>query len=459
MNEVYNEVLYEVYEFDELVIDSFLFLSVKYKKIPSPSPTRWNSHEMMFAGVIELEPALVRASQDPDFGCEVPTAASFKLLKAILPILSLIRRVSELLSSDEKPTMDQALLQICMLRSKILANLNAGKAAKDTTGQVEFLEALLAEMDKRFTNSGGDFYHYRLGHFLHPFHKGILLKRLPKPMFDETIQELVEEDPSTAVYKANSLDNAAKAHEKTLTDAVQLVDDDDEVAEFLSQITKDVFTQQQKEAEEATTPPIRKEIDSYLKRTVLDPNINVLDWWKQNKSEYPLLASLARGVYCHPASSASSERAFSQAGLTLTTKRQRMSTSTLEKLCFVNQNFKVLGPMVSNWIIAPEGEEAIQDEEEETEADVLEATQLESSVPPWLGFLEREKSKKRAASPDTIELDSAPSGASTPKPKRHKGKKKGKKGKGKSNVSSQASQSLLGDDDDQLTSDDSDDSH
>ena len=138
-----------------------------------------------------------------------------------------------------------------------------------------------------------------------------------------------------------------------------------------------------------------------------------------------------------------------------------MSTSTLEKLCFVNQNFKVLGPMVSNWIIAPEEEEAIQDEEEETEADVLEATQLESSVPPWLGFLEREKNRKRAASPDTIELDSAPSGASTPKPKRHKGKKKGKgKGKGKSNLSSQASQSFLGDDDDDLlTSDDSDDSH
>ena len=159
-----------------------------YKKIPSPSPTRWNSHEMMISGVVDLEAAFVRASQDKEFGCEVPSADSFKLLRSILPILSLIRRVSELLSTDERPTMDQALLQNFMLRRKVSNNLEAARVAKGETGLLEFMTAWLAQLDQRFTNCGADFHNYRMGHFLHPFHKVLLLMRVPTPCFDETVQ-------------------------------------------------------------------------------------------------------------------------------------------------------------------------------------------------------------------------------------------------------------------------------
>ena len=400
----------------------------------------------MFAGVVELEAALVRASQDKDFGCEVPSAENFKLLKALLPILSLIRKVSEQLSGDERPTMDQALIQIFLLRSLIIKNLVAARAAKDGSGQVEFLAALLEQLDQRFITCGGECHHYRLGHLLHPFHKGLLLKRVPTPVFDETVQELVSEHPTTAVYRQKSLENASQAHEKTLVQADEVMDDNEDVAALLLELHKDVLTQQQQDAAEATTPPIRTELDSYMKRTILDPNVDVLAWWKDNESVYPILASVARGVFCHPASSASSERAFSQAGLTLTSKRQRMKVTTLEKLCFVNQNFKLLAPMVVNWNTGPEEEEEVVEEEEETEEtekEILDASQLESSVPPWLGFLER--SRKRSASPVVINLDSAPpSGTSTPRPKKHKGE--GKSSKKKKPTDSQASQSLLGDD-------------
>ena len=403
---------------------------------------------MMIAGVVELEAALVRVSQDKDFGCEVPSAENFKLLKAMLPILTLIRNMSEQLSGDEKPTMDKALLQVFLLRSMVVKSLVAARAAKDESGLVEFLVELLSQLDHRFVNTGADNYHYRLGHLLHPFHKGLLLKRVPRPVFDETVQELINEHPTTSVYKQKSIEKAAQVHEKSLTQ--EATPDEDDVAALLHEITKDVLTQQQKDAEEATTPPIRTEIDSYLKRTILDPNVDVLAWWRDNQSVYPILSSVACAVLCHPASSASSERAFSQAGLTLTNKRQRMNVTTLEKLCFVNQNFKVLAPMVVNWntVTEEEEEEVVEEAEaEETEEDILEASQLESSVPPWLGFMER--SRKRAASPDVINLDSAPpSGTSTPRHKKHKGEGKKSKSAKKKPSESQASQSLLGDDDD-----------
>ena len=408
---------------------------------------------MMISGVCDMEAALVRASLEKDFGgkeVKIPTAEQFKLLRAILPTLTLIRKISEKLSSDEVITMDQALLQIYLLREKVQLNLVAISQLDDDSGFESFLTLLLAQLDQRFENCGANFHHYRLGHFLHPYYKGVLLKKVPTPCYDETIQELVEAHPSTSVHKQKSLDNAAKVHDKTLTDVVELMDEDADVNAIYKDLNKSVLTQQQQEAQDASHPPIRNEIDSFVKKIVLDPEINVLQWWSIHKTEFPLLSALARSVYCHPASSASSERAFSQAGLTLTSKRQRMNVSTLEKLCFVNQNFKLLAPMVRKWKTSTEeeqGEPLDSDDEEEEESvhEIMEASQLESSVPPWVGFREREKAKKRAASPDpdsqlVIDLDSAPpSGSSTPMAKRKKG------GKGKVKSSSQASQSLLGD--------------
>jgi hypothetical protein len=42
---------------------------------------------------------------------------------------------------------------------------------------------------------------------------------------------------------------------------------------------------------------------------------NPLEWWKGNEKQYPLLARVARKVLAIPATSASSERVFSAAGL------------------------------------------------------------------------------------------------------------------------------------------------
>ncbi|CAN0335282.1 unnamed protein product, partial [Scytosiphon promiscuus] len=59
---------------------------------------------------------------------------------------------------------------------------------------------------------------------------------------------------------------------------------------------------------------------------------NPLAWWDERRGTFPLLHDLASRILCVPASSASSERLFSKAGLTLTAKRTRLTGSRVAQL-------------------------------------------------------------------------------------------------------------------------------
>lgn len=58
-------------------------------------------------------------------------------------------------------------------------------------------------------------------------------------------------------------------------------------------------------------------------------------WWKINSHLYPSLAPLARQVMCIPASSADSERLFSQAKLVNSDRRGRLGPSIVSDLIFL----------------------------------------------------------------------------------------------------------------------------
>ena len=61
------------------------------------------------------------------------------------------------------------------------------------------------------------------------------------------------------------------------------------------------------------------------------------------------MASMARDVFCIPASSSSSERAFSESGMVITDKRTRLDPQNAEKLIFCQQNYAELAPKIHNW--------------------------------------------------------------------------------------------------------------
>lgn len=68
------------------------------------------------------------------------------------------------------------------------------------------------------------------------------------------------------------------------------------------------------------------------------PTVNPLDWWRERAITYPVLSAIAKRCLCIPASSATAERNFSTAGLTLDKKRSRLDPSLVDKLVFLNKS-------------------------------------------------------------------------------------------------------------------------
>jgi hypothetical protein len=59
-------------------------------------------------------------------------------------------------------------------------------------------------------------------------------------------------------------------------------------------------------------------------------------WWKVNELKFPLLSHLAQRLLCIPATSAPSERVFSNAGLTIAKDRARLAPETAGELIFLH---------------------------------------------------------------------------------------------------------------------------
>jgi hypothetical protein len=66
---------------------------------------------------------------------------------------------------------------------------------------------------------------------------------------------------------------------------------------------------------------------------------DVLSWWKKHSCIYPQLSRLASALLSIPASSATSERIFSETGRILEARRQLLSPEPLDSLVFL-RNFK-----------------------------------------------------------------------------------------------------------------------
>lgn len=81
------------------------------------------------------------------------------------------------------------------------------------------------------------------------------------------------------------------------------------------------------------------EVTMYIsQRHVMEDDRDLLGWWKINSVVYPKLARCARSVLCVPASSSSSERVFSAAGLTMEQRRTALKPATVDAILFLHDN-------------------------------------------------------------------------------------------------------------------------
>jgi len=89
-----------------------------------------------------------------------------------------------------------------------------------------------------------------------------------------------------------------------------------------------------------TTPndnQVKIELDPYLGETLLplsndDDNFDILIWWKQSGTKFPILQTVARDLLAIPVSTVASESAFSTSGRVITSHRSRLKPTTIEAL-------------------------------------------------------------------------------------------------------------------------------
>lgn len=69
---------------------------------------------------------------------------------------------------------------------------------------------------------------------------------------------------------------------------------------------------------------------------------DVLDFWRKQEINFPLLSQIARVIICKPATSAKSESAFSMAGSLICKKRANIDPLRAQKILFVHDNYELL---------------------------------------------------------------------------------------------------------------------
>jgi hypothetical protein len=80
-------------------------------------------------------------------------------------------------------------------------------------------------------------------------------------------------------------------------------------------------------------------------------DIDILSFWKKTAASLPNLAWLARRILSIPASSTSSERAFSTGGKVISSSRTLLNTDKAETLIWIMENFEALDPLVPKYIL------------------------------------------------------------------------------------------------------------
>ncbi|KAF7346742.1 putative AC transposase [Mycena sanguinolenta] len=81
------------------------------------------------------------------------------------------------------------------------------------------------------------------------------------------------------------------------------------------------------------TRPWLDEFNEYLQaRETVPEGMSTVEWWGRNYHRYPVWGSLARDYLANMASSVSSERAFSSAGITISKRRNRLKGDIVEAL-------------------------------------------------------------------------------------------------------------------------------
>jgi len=84
---------------------------------------------------------------------------------------------------------------------------------------------------------------------------------------------------------------------------------------------------------------VKKKLNNYILES---KHPNVMDFWKENATKYPILVEYFKSYASSPATSTASERLFSKTGYQIWDRRNKISPERVEKIMFLYENIDKL---------------------------------------------------------------------------------------------------------------------
>lgn len=159
-------------------------------------------------------------------------------------------------------------------------------------------------------------------------------KKLAKEEKKSTVKEQQKSDSSAASTQSANVASSSGNKRKAEVLPVTAKEKAEKRAKLLEQAARQF-------GDRAERIEVSSEVKDYMSMPSVPLDTDPLQWWRQHKQRFPVLARVARRFLCIPASSAPAERVWSTAGNTITEKRARLSDQSVENIILCHENFKV----------------------------------------------------------------------------------------------------------------------
>lgn len=303
----------------------------RYKTLKGHTPTRWHSILVMLESLgtqrLAVSRTLYRLSSTHSI-----SESEWELVQQLIQFLKIFRSAVEIFSFDRKPTISCTLVFRAEIENALKVN------SKDHIMVVNLKENLAESIDLRF-----------------PITEEILMATILDPRLANLpilARELEKvgmskfEFVKSQLLKLPPISNQSNKPTVQPQPEIQLKTKSKKPPSLLSTlIEKHAYTQSTTLNLVEDERAVKEEIHKYFITQIAKEDVerfDILQFWNNHRTSLPKLSRLAKKILCIPATSVSSERAFSYAGILISAKRSSIGPSVIDKTLFLHDNYSLI---------------------------------------------------------------------------------------------------------------------
>ncbi|XP_046685293.1 E3 SUMO-protein ligase ZBED1-like [Homalodisca vitripennis] len=284
-------------------------------KLKQDVPTRWNATLFMLERLVKVKIPL--SATLPLIQSPVPSlnASEWDIIDDCIALLQPIEKMSTFLCGEAYPTLSSVIPLVRGLQSVLIKKnpqTDAGKHLKSSL--IEVIDKRLNVYENNRTSAKATFLDPRFKK------KAFGVESNAQNAQKWVIEELTKLQPESRQPHTQSLPPQPEPRQS----------EEDNLWETFEKKVAELTTFQ------TPTSSATILINQYIELPYLDRKANPLQFWEERKHIFPSLYKLAQMYLCIPATSVSSERLFSKAGMVANERRNRLLPKKLDSILFLN---------------------------------------------------------------------------------------------------------------------------